>query len=174
MNIKGGAKIMRALGRKEKKKKRFDPFRRAKTRLKKEKSKIVYRSALLGGVAGGVAGGATGYAMESLLEDINEFGISAARRLRHLKLKANRKLKGRELSPQARLHMQNVGEAKSSWFGKDMKPRDVVRKQKQIRKADQQTQNKSNKLVIGAGVIPPVLATGASIGATVHYSKKRK
>ncbi len=97
MNIKGGAKITRALGsatdlrrlkelgRKGKKKKRFDPFRRAKTRLKKEKRRLVYRSALLGGVAGGVAGGATGYAMESLLEDINEFGISAARRLRHLK-----------------------------------------------------------------------------------------
>lgn len=112
--------------------------------------------------------------LENRIENLIEFsGISIGRRMRHLKIKARKKILGRDISPQARLHMKNLGETKKSWLGSDLNRKDVLRKQKEIRDTDRAAQWKSNKLVVGAGVVPPALATGASISASAYYSKKR-
>ena len=43
---------------------------------------------------------------------------------------------------------------------------------KKIKNAAMERQRMANKLVIGAGVVPPIAATGVGIGVAKHYDKK--
>jgi hypothetical protein len=88
-------------------------------------------------------------------------GLSLGRKAQHALIKARRWARGADMRSEQKAMQQMAGGVNPAI-------------QRSMRRSMMKDNRKMNGMVIGAGIVPPVLATGAGVAATAYYAKKKE